>query len=156
MAKVNTIDIDGEQWDIEDANLTASFEQFLQERETQRDYSTTEIDTGRKWIDGKPIYRVVKHVWEGSTTTANYTYNSSDRTYRGPFTTNAETIVDISALYRIWNGAFYSWMRQYGGGWDVPSNITWRADNIVYNSVSNISSADLKVYIIIEYTKTTD
>lgn len=27
--------------------------------EAKRSYSTTEVDTGKKWIDGKPIYRIV-------------------------------------------------------------------------------------------------
>lgn len=30
--------------------------------EEVNDYSTTEINTGKKWIDGKPIYRVCKNI----------------------------------------------------------------------------------------------
>lgn len=59
MAEVAKIDIDGIEWDIRDDILTERFEQFLQQRETQRSYSTSEVDTGKKWIDGKTIYRRV-------------------------------------------------------------------------------------------------
>ena len=49
---VEKIDLDGEQWDLKDSPLSEQVSSL-------QTYSTTEINTGMKWIDGKPIYRKV-------------------------------------------------------------------------------------------------
>lgn len=49
---VEKIDLDGEQWDLKDSPLSEQVSNL-------QAYSTTEINTGMKWIDGKLIYRKV-------------------------------------------------------------------------------------------------
>lgn len=42
----------------EQASIT-EYQAYIQNIQQQADYSTTAIDTGKKWIDGKPVYRKV-------------------------------------------------------------------------------------------------
>ena len=59
MADVKIVDIDGSQWNIKDQearNKIANLETLISNNNT---YSTKEIKTSKKWIDGKPIYRKV-------------------------------------------------------------------------------------------------
>lgn len=58
------------------------------------DYSTTEQDTGRKWIDGKPIYQ--------KTFSVNYTFDNSTTnkwvTISEVSINNIENIIDYSMI----------------------------------------------------------
>ena len=59
MADVKTVDIDGSQWSMKDQdarNKIAELETLISNNNT---YSTEEIKTSKKWIDGKPIYRKI-------------------------------------------------------------------------------------------------
>ncbi len=59
MADVKIVDIDNVQWNIKDQearNKIANLETLISNNNT---YSTKEIKTSKKWIDGKPIYRKV-------------------------------------------------------------------------------------------------
>lgn len=150
MAEVAKIDIDGVEWDIRDDILTARFEQFLQQRETQRNYSTSEVNTGKKWINGKPIYRVTKHVYHNGSVVTGYTYDSSSNNFIGSFTTNAETIVTIRSNF---TDSSNRQGVQYTQGYGSTGNILWVNNNTVYNRIAEQWKEN---YITIEYTKTTD
>lgn len=65
------------------------------------DYSTTEVDTGSKWIDGKNVYQIVLWV-TGFTTPSNITHNLDIDTYikiEG-FTFNPASPNNVEALNR--------------------------------------------------------
>ena len=59
MQNVKIVDIDNEQWNIKDQEARdriAALETLISNDNT---YSTKEIKTSKKWIDGKPIYRKI-------------------------------------------------------------------------------------------------
>lgn len=103
-------------------------------------YSTEEHPTGAKWIDGKPIYERVIEYGDGTTALAQDT---------------AITILDNVSIAKIikWSGtAVYDNNVDYA----LPNNAT-----IIYNNHTNITYSEhamqsKKLYITIEYTKTTD
>lgn len=56
---VDTVDIEGTQYDIQDTATKQTADQNKQDIEAIKesaDYSTEEHLTGRKWLDGKPTY----------------------------------------------------------------------------------------------------
>lgn len=56
---IDTVDIEGTQYDIQDTATKAQAEtnaQDISEMKVSQNYSTTEHLTGRKWIDGRPTY----------------------------------------------------------------------------------------------------
>lgn len=59
MADVKIIDIKGSKWDIKDEVARTRVETIEEKVDKNFAYSTEEVDTGEKWIDGKPIYRKV-------------------------------------------------------------------------------------------------
>jgi microcystin-dependent protein len=101
------------------------------------DYSTSEIKTGSKWIDGKPIYRKI-------VTTNNYTLSSSSSAIASGIT-NVSTLVkfDVSMLYS--DG---SWFTQ----WHITDKIL--RSNGEIRLVADSSATFNKVICILEYTKT--
>lgn len=63
--KVHGLDINGDQWELQDLPLTgqvALLQSEVEQLKRQINYSTTEQSTGRKWIDGKPIYQISKEI----------------------------------------------------------------------------------------------
>lgn len=64
---------------------------------TPFDFSTTEVDTGKKWIDGKEIYCKVVELSKSDFSAANdYHYSYDLKTALG-----AETLIDIAGNYTI-------------------------------------------------------
>ena len=60
MAEVHIVDIDGEQWDIKDLPLTTRVATLESGFDSLTKYlANEEVNTGKKWIDGKTIYRRV-------------------------------------------------------------------------------------------------
>ena len=59
MENVAKIDIKGNQWNIKDQIARDKVELLEIGIENANIYSTEEIDTGKKWINGEPIYRKV-------------------------------------------------------------------------------------------------
>lgn len=58
--KVHGLDINGDQWELQDLPLTEQVVLLQNEVNNLRlnvDYSETEQNTGAKWIDGKDIYK---------------------------------------------------------------------------------------------------
>lgn len=106
-------------------------------------YFTEEIDTGMKWIDGKPIYR---RVLTGTT--------PNSQTGSVNFNINVDTITmeDLSAIsnsgYRIKQGYYESGAMQF--------SYTINNQMSVYFSQLGTTARNLPFTLVIEYTKTTD
>lgn len=62
MADVKIVDIKGNQWNFKDEAARTRIETIEQKVDKNFTYSTEEVDTGEKWIDGKPIYRKVLNI----------------------------------------------------------------------------------------------
>jgi len=105
-------------------------------------YSTTETVIG-KWTNGKPIYRKVIPF----------------QTVNNPTLYIAHNITDID-LYWINESASFMWKsgESLGVNWYYNTNDwcrTWvRTADVVLRSPSSLGTRD--VYVVIEYTKTTD
>lgn len=111
-------------------------------------YSTNETDTGKKWVNGKPIYRKVFVNQNGPTTTyTNLNHNIL----------NIEEIINIYGTMvnptdlMTTNIPMIGTSSLYGG-----AGINVRADGtkIQYESTADYSAN--KCNFVIEYTKTTD
>ena len=106
-------------------------------------YSTSETNTGKKWIDGKPIYRKIYTISLGSDSNIFEAHN-------------------LSNLDKFWINNGISFV--YKSDESIPANWyysssdwarTWLTNNhIRFRSPSNLTGRTL--YITIEYTKTTD
>lgn len=104
-------------------------------------YSTDEVKTGGKWIDGKPIYRKVFYSatnWANGETLGNIE--------------NLDTVITISSTSQHNNG---NWFTSY----DEPNleNIAFvtQDGNVIITRVGSYLN-NLKGLVIVEYTKTTD
>ena len=98
------------------------------------DYSTTETDTGIKWIDNKRVYRLVKQ------------YESSISVQNSAWTAASVNITGINTLisaYGVFSDACYPLMVSY----DQDGNIKLLA-------CRDGAGVDID-YLILEYTKTT-
>jgi hypothetical protein len=99
----------------------------------ERSYSTEEVNTGKKWIDGKPIYRkVVKNLSFGGTV------GSWDNT--GATITNVSKLIKVDAIKS--NEGPVNFM-----------NFGMSGNNLQYVTYHNWTGTDT---VIVEYTKTTD
>lgn len=112
-------------------------------------YSTSETIVG-KWIDGKPIYRVVRHVWDvGNVPATGYSFSGT--MLSGPLTNNAESFIRIVILCKNTQGR---WQELTGNGENGPSqNFVWFSDTSAYFIHSGTLDG---AWAIFEYTKTTD
>lgn len=106
-------------------------------------YSTTEVNTGKKWIDGKPIYRIViiqDNVADGTN-----------------ILTNVDQIVSINGMGDPGTGAlrnlpyyeFYN-NQKYSCRFEMITN------SLTLDSMLGGSSHSAMLRVVIEYTKTTD
>lgn len=57
MADVKIVDIKGNQWNFKDEDARNRIKTIEEKIGKNFTYSTEEIDTGKKWINGKKIYR---------------------------------------------------------------------------------------------------
>lgn len=116
--------------------------------EEVNDYSTDEIDTGKKWINGKPIYRKVIEITDTNPSASNwkeYTYTTLGLSSTIELCMFPEAYTQITQANKLYTESFYS------NGSRVQ---TAPADSKV-NVLGN--GATYSKYIIIaEYTKTTD
>lgn len=113
-------------------------------------YSTDEIKTNKRWIDGKPIYRTV-------VTTNSY----SDRLNTG--ISNLETMIKMEVLVsQSSNGDWRNipWLFNSGG---VIGDQSWAGgvlykmnDNQLHFQIGSSLKNAKKIVAILEYTKTTD
>lgn len=109
-------------------------------------YSTQEVNTGKKWIDGKPLYRkVISGYWSFETGDTNIAHNIS----------NLDLCIRAD-LFRIDTGHI-SWKFPYisaSGGFTGITNVT--PENVIVKAYNDTWSNKNNGYIILEYTKITD
>ena len=136
MADVKTLDIKGSKWYFKDEDARTRIETIEGKVDKNFTYSTEEVDTGEKWIDGKPIYRKVLNI--NAVNLLNWNYI--------PETDNLliEKIINVTAMGT--DGYFTDcvvslYARRYPNG-----NFAFLAYNW----------AIVATTIILEYTKTTD
>ena len=128
----------GSQIEFSGTDIPAGWEEV-------NDYSTTEVNTGKKWIDGKDIYRKVVEIETLPNATAgNYAHGIS----------NIDDIVDIKGRYRIsgqsqWYPIIYL---NSGANFNNSVGISIDGTNIsIYAGASDRRTWTAK--IILEYTK---
>ena len=106
----------------------------------QRSYSTSEINTGKKWIDGKPIYRKVFN--------ALITAASMDVAHS---ISNVDKIVNVQGFSETNGGntpsGFYASTSYFFSMTGDRTQLHIRTTNAYINTAYNC---------ILEYTKTTD
>ena len=101
----------------------------------ERSYSTSEVNTGKKWIDGKPIYRKVA-VFSSELTVPSDTWTTTEVSSSG-----ISTIINILGINDL--------------GANFP--IAGTRDQGDYIKILSYRNLDITVKtLILEYTKTTD
>lgn len=147
---VDTVDIEGTQYDIQDTATKQTADENAQEIEsikTGNDYSLSEINTGKKWINNKPIYRKV------------ISYPQAIPAGRIEIPTginNIELMINIDSLIIEPNN--FIWFRPLlNRTLLVMRNIFFQYTGavIVVDGIAEIPSYTQN-YFILEYTKTTD
>lgn len=114
-----------------------------EEVEETEDYSTSETNTGKKWIDDKPIYRKVLNL-------GSVNWNSTPKTFTHNIS-NLDTGIKVE-----WFG-FLTTVNKWYMNWDAinTKNILISTTNVeIQNTAADATFS--KNYIILEYTKTTD
>lgn len=106
-------------------------------------YSTSEVDTGKTWIDGKKIYR---KVYNGTISASGQTLITAS---------NVDSLVSYDGWYRVNTTCYKGW-------YDVQSGATWPVVtvsdhnlNLRFDSTSTPIASVQWVCCIVEYTKTT-
>lgn len=107
-------------------------------------YSTNEVKTGKKWIDGKPIYR--KTISYSGSALGAYTNLPHGVSNIG------EHRIIVEQAY-IYNGNSFI---GYSNGTEFANVIVIDGTNVGVAVGSGWSTLFTKAYITIEYTKTTD
>ena len=137
---IEQIDIAGDRYNIKDLQTEALAQQNEQEIEsvkTGNDYSLSEINTGKKWIDNKPIFRKVIQV-------NNPTDGSS-------VASGVETLVSSTVLGERSDGHFVNFTVTTQGTIQSSLFVFKTQDEIhIFNRGSMLA---IKATVIIEYTK---
>ena len=112
-------------------------------------YSTNEVKTNKKWIDGKPIYRkgIFLNALPNNDNTTSYNHNISD-----------VDIIYFDKCFAIWN---YGQSNQFTNPLPLlnytGSNIyLFDADRTGFKIKTTMDRTAIKGFITLEYTKTTD
>ena len=114
--------------------------------EEVNDYSTTEIDTGKKWIDGKPIYRKVLSIGSVSAgTTKDISVSSLNI---------SELFFNTSNSYIKSGSIFLTIPRVHNS--DATAQVEVRSTTTTLSIRCGAGITIDSGYITIEYTKTTD
>ena len=110
-------------------------------------YSTSETDTGMKWIDNKPIYRkcFTFDYASGSTTASESTG-----------ITNIDNVVKLeSVIKKTYTGYNDFENGNYNSG-NTTGRVFYRSQNNTIEIRTTATSVNSTYYVILEYTKTTD
>ena len=114
-------------------------------------YKTTEVNTGKTWIDGKPIYRIVHKFWENGVVSSDFSLSGQIFTkISGNITDNADEIISIKTVFTETNGHKGE---QHSSNPGSGIGTIWISNNSFYNNIGVTCESE---YLIIEYTKTTD
>ncbi len=110
------------------------------------DYSTSEVDTGQRWIDGKKIYRKTVQCTITSTTADQATPHGI---------TNLSNIIGIKAYPKTADGSIRQIPSAYFGSLEWAADIIINSTNIIFELGSAFAQAHQGVcYVTLEYTKT--
>ena len=115
----------------------------------QDSYSTEEVNTGKKWIDGKPIYRKVTQVFISGVLQSGISRSGSTYTNSNKWTHNAETVILSQCQNKRGSGE----QENIYGGTVSGMFCIWQNDSQIALS---IPGSNVSVSVIFEYTKTTD
>lgn len=137
---IEQIDIAGDRYDLKDLQteaLAQQNEQGIEDIKTGNDYSLSEINTGKKWIDNKPIFRKVIQV-------NNPTDGSS-------IASGVETLVSSMVLGERSDGHFVNFTVTTQGTIQSSLFVFRIQDEIhIFNRGSMLAT---KATVILEYTK---
>ena len=103
-------------------------------------YSTTEVKTGKTWL-GKPIYSKVLDIGSYNWTNGANVFNHN--------VSNFDVLVDLDYVMQWTNNNWYK-------NWDHLDNGNWVANSTGITMYCTSVTYFKQVYLIIEYTKTTD
>lgn len=146
MADVKIVDIDGSKWNMKDQVARDKITALEEGLNSLITYSTDEINTGKKWINGKPIYRKV--YYRSETSPFQFDSITLDKGFA-----NTKNVIKINGTIKLNNNNIVTlpWI-------DVTDTL-----EIFITPNGNLSTFTLNraynVYwysIIVEYTKTTD
>lgn len=144
--KVHGLDINGDQWELQDLPLTgqvALLQNEVDQLKQEDVYSTEEVDTGKKWIDGKPIYRRVFYINNPAINWSRVSLNAHDIDWivKHEYTAKRTGGAVITEYYRANTD-------NYG--------VHLLVDNGTLYYYCQSNSAFSAMSITVEYTKTTD
>lgn len=148
MAAIKGFEVSGTIYDNEDETARSgvqNVETSVNGLVSQKIYSEDETDTGKKWIDGKPIYRKVLVATNKGTATS-ITFPSTIE--------NIDTTVSICGFIKATTGSFAG--QQFitpRANQSIRVNTTTGVIEI-YDRNSPVNADE--VYLTVEYTKTTD
>lgn len=108
-------------------------------------YSTSEVDTGVKWIDGKTIYRKV------ITTNLTSTSNRIVRTLSSLGLNNIGTIIELNSFLQG-----NPKEQDYYAGSDDRLRTLINNEGLTIEVGNSYPTRPVTIYTIVEYTKTTD
>lgn len=117
------------------------------------DYSTTEVNTGKKWIDGKDIYRQVLTDTYSASGSAEFTINL-------PITSTVDTMISYDGTHGVTSGTLTRYKNRIGfpttTGINYSSTMYFDSTNnrIVVIIGGKGSAAVAWCTVIVEYTKT--
>ena len=142
MEVVNTLDIDGTQWEIQDVEARNKITELQTNFNSLTNYQKDiEINTGTKWIDGKTIYRKVFYSptnWSSDFILGNIK--------------NIDIVIKIISTSQYGDG---NWFTNYDK-LELENVAFVRQNGDVGVSRSGAFKNNLKAVVIVEYTKTTD
>lgn len=139
--EISQINPDGNVYDIKDATSRTEIAQI----KAQNAYSTSETNTGKKWIDGKPIYRrVFIHNNPSEDGNPSFTYGT---------VSDFEQLVDAHTV-TISNHGNNQEASEYSAYRRCRVNISGSVASFINDPVASLNV--VKYILIVEYTKTTD
>jgi len=115
--------------------------------ENLQTYSTSEVNTGKVWIDGKPIYRKVFNI--------GTLPNSTEKIYTTDLNWATHTVVKIDGCAISSSGVMLpiNFSNPISAAQMIGCRTTGTNTITVY---TGIDRTNLTGYVILEYTKTTD
>lgn len=128
---------------------------YINDSDIINSYSTSEIKTHKKWIDGKPIYRKVIYVSE-----LPNGYNDSRIKSIATGITNMDFMVNMYGMYTGTGNHYYekypiNYIRRDNSLCDISTEYGYY-DGTIGIIIRSTMGSGYKGYVILEYTKTTD
>lgn len=139
--EISEVNPDGNVYQLKDATSRTEIAQM----KAQNVYSTEEVNTGKKWIDGKPIYRRAY--------TGRYTAAAQGRVTLVPIAelSDVETMLDIRGIQGV-SATTYSSIP------NLNTSLEWHTSGSGQGVqvFTEAARTNMPITIWYEYTKTTD